>query len=126
VTAEVSGGIGWGLGGPSHLGVLFDERPGFLRKITAMRGLYAIVDTRTLRARAIDVVAFSRAVLAARPAALQLRAKSEPPRELLALLRVLSPLCREAGVPFVVNDRPELAALAGCDYAHLGQDDLPF
>jgi thiamine-phosphate pyrophosphorylase len=90
-----------------------------------MQGLYAIADTRTLRARAIDIVAFARAILLARPAALQLRAKAEPPRDLLALLRTLSPLCREAGVPFVVNDRPDLAALAGCDYAHVGQDDLP-
>jgi thiamine-phosphate pyrophosphorylase len=90
-----------------------------------MRGLYAIVDTRTLRARGIELVAFSRAVLAARPAALQLRAKDEGPREVLSFLRTLSPLCREAGVPFVVNDRADLAALGGCDYVHVGQDDLP-
>jgi thiamine-phosphate pyrophosphorylase len=90
-----------------------------------MRGLYAIVDTRTLRARKIAPLAFARAVLAARPTALQLRAKDDPPQELLALLHALSPLCREAGVPFIVNDRPDLAALAGCDYAHVGQDDSP-
>jgi thiamine-phosphate pyrophosphorylase len=89
-----------------------------------MRGLYAIVDTRTLRARNVDIVAFSRAVLLARPAALQLRAKNEPPRDLLGLLRILAALCREAGVPFVANDRPDLAALAACDYAHIGQEDV--
>ena len=90
-----------------------------------MRGLYAIVDTQTLRARNIDVVAFSRAVLLARPAALQLRAKNEPPRDLLGLLRTLAALSRDACVPFVANDRPDLAALAACDYAHVGQEDLP-
>jgi thiamine-phosphate pyrophosphorylase len=89
-----------------------------------MRGLYAIVDTRTLRARGIHPVAFATAVLVAKPAALQLRAKDSSPREFLALLRAISPLCREADVPFVANDRVDLAALAACSIAHLGQDDL--
>jgi thiamine-phosphate pyrophosphorylase len=89
-----------------------------------MRGLYAIVDTRALRARGLHPIAFATAVLAARPAALQLRAKDSSPREFLALLRAISPLCREAGVPFVANDRVDLAALAACSIVHLGQDDL--
>jgi thiamine-phosphate pyrophosphorylase len=63
-------------------------------------------------------------VLVARPAALQLRAKDCSPREFLALLRAISPLCREVGVPFVANDRVDLAALAACNVVHLGQDDL--
>jgi thiamine-phosphate pyrophosphorylase len=29
------------------------------------------------------------------------------------------------GVPLVVNDRPDLAALVGADYVHVGQDDPP-
>jgi thiamine-phosphate pyrophosphorylase len=29
------------------------------------------------------------------------------------------------GVPFVVNDRPDLARLAEADYVHVGQEDLP-
>jgi thiamine-phosphate pyrophosphorylase len=89
-----------------------------------MRGLYAIVDTVSLRARGIDPVALSRAVLLAKPAALQLRAKDSPPREFLGLLRSISPLCREANVPFVANDRADLAALAACGYVHIGQGDL--
>jgi thiamine-phosphate pyrophosphorylase len=90
----------------------------------AMRGLYAIVDTTALRARAIDPVAFARAVLDARPAALQLRAKDLPEDEFLTLLRAIAPLCRDAGVSFVANDRADLGALAGCDGVHLGQEDL--
>jgi thiamine-phosphate pyrophosphorylase len=91
-----------------------------------MRGLYAIADVATLAARRVDVVTFSRAVLAARPVALQLRAKDLPAREMLSLLRALSPMCRAAGVPLVANDRVDVAALAGCDYVHIGQEDLPF
>jgi len=90
-----------------------------------MRGLYAIVDTVTLRSRGIDPIAFARAVLAARPTALQLRAKDVSPRELLALLRAISPLCREAGVPYIANDRADLAALAACSFVHVGQTDMP-
>ncbi len=89
-----------------------------------MRGLYAIVDTQTLRSRGIDPVAFARAVLAARPIALQLRAKDLPPREFLTLLRTLSPLCREASVTFIANDRADLAALAACTFVHVGQTDM--
>jgi len=89
-----------------------------------MRGLYAIADTAFLRARGADVVDFTKRVLAARPAALQLRAKAETPRDALALLRALAPLARVARVPLFANDRPDLAILAGCDGVHVGQDDL--
>ncbi len=91
-----------------------------------MRGLYAIADVKTLAARGVDVIAFVRAVVAARPAALQLRAKELPAREMLSLLRELSAICRGAGVPLVANDRVDVAELAGCDHVHVGQDDLPF
>jgi thiamine-phosphate pyrophosphorylase len=90
-----------------------------------MRGLYAIVDVGTLTARRLDPIAFAEAVLRARPAALQLRAKDTPSREVLALLRELAPRCHRVGVPLVANDRPDLAVLAGCDFVHVGQTDMP-
>jgi thiamine-phosphate pyrophosphorylase len=89
------------------------------------RGLYAVVDVSSLVPRGIDPLAFTQAVLTARPAALQLRAKELEARELLALLRAAGSLCRAAGVPIVVNDRVDLAVLAGCGYVHVGQCDLP-
>src|SRR5438874_311004 len=89
-----------------------------------MRGLYAIVDTTTLAARGIDPIAFAAALLQARPAAIQLRAKEVQARELLAMLRALAPMCHVAKVPLVANDRPDLAVLAGCDMVHVGQDDI--
>jgi thiamine-phosphate pyrophosphorylase len=91
-----------------------------------MKGLYAIVDTTLLASRSTDPIGYARAVLDARPAALQLRAKNVPAREILRLLRALGPLARQAGVPLVANDRADLAALAGCDVVHIGQDDLPY
>lgn len=90
-----------------------------------MRGLYAIVDLGTLRARRVEPLAVAEAVLSAGPVAVQLRAKDAPARETLALLRALAPMCHRVGVPLVANDRPDLAILAGCDWVHVGQQDLP-
>jgi thiamine-phosphate pyrophosphorylase len=90
-----------------------------------MRGLYAIVDLSRLEARQLDPIAFVRALLLARPAAVQLRAKHAPPRETLSLLRLLAPLCRGASVPLVANDHPDWAIMAGCDMVHVGQSDIP-
>ena len=89
-----------------------------------MRGLYAIVDTGVLASRRIDPVQFAVAILEAKPAAVQLRAKQMGAREMLALLRALAPACHQAGVPLVANDRADLAAFAGCDMVHVGQDDI--
>lgn len=91
-----------------------------------MKGLYAIVDTKLLAQRRTDPIDYARALLEARPAALQLRAKDLPARAILFMLRALGPMCRQAGVPLVANDRADLAALAGCEVVHIGQEDLPY
>jgi thiamine-phosphate pyrophosphorylase len=90
-----------------------------------MRGLYAIVDVGVLSGTGLEPLPFAKAILSVRPAALQLRAKDLSAREVLALLRALAPMCRAMHVPLVANDRPDLAALAGCDLVHLGQEDVP-
>jgi thiamine-phosphate pyrophosphorylase len=90
-----------------------------------MRGLYAIVDLEALALRRMEPLDFARRVLDARPALLQLRAKLTAARDTLALARELAPLCRAAAVPFVLNDRADLALLAGADGVHLGQEDIP-
>lgn len=88
------------------------------------QGLYAIVDADALGAR--PLVPFAERVLAAgRLSALQLRAKRWGAGALLACARELAPRCRDAGVPFFVNDRPDVAWLAGAAGVHVGMDDLP-
>ena len=89
-----------------------------------MRGLYPIVDLTTLAKRNVAPLEHAAAVLTARPAILQLRAKHQSPRETLELLQKLVPLCRANGTLLFANDRPDLALLAGCDGVHVGQDDL--
>jgi len=56
---------------------------------------------------------------------LQLREKDLPDGELLARSRQLAELCRRRGVLCIINDRPDIALLAGADGVHLGQSDLP-
>lgn len=55
----------------------------------------------------------------------QLREKQLEARPLLARARLVGDVCRAEGVPFVLNDRPDLALEAGADGVHVGQDDAP-
>jgi thiamine-phosphate pyrophosphorylase len=55
----------------------------------------------------------------------QLRDKELAPRHLLERARLALRVCRGLGVPFVLNDRPDLALEVGADGVHVGQDDAP-
>jgi thiamine-phosphate pyrophosphorylase len=55
----------------------------------------------------------------------QLREKHLEARQLLARAEVAMEACRAHGVPFVVNDRPDLALAVGAQGCHVGQDDTP-
>ena len=39
-------------------------------------------------------------------------------------VRMLMPICKEKDIPFILNDRVDLAKELGCDGVHLGQEDL--
>jgi thiamine-phosphate pyrophosphorylase len=54
---------------------------------------------------------------------LQLRAKGHDLATIRRVAEKLLPLCRAAGVPFILNDFPELAAALDADGVHIGQDD---
>lgn len=87
-----------------------------------VRGLYAIVDPAACGAR--GPIETAEAILAGGCAMLQLRDKAGSDRARLEVARELRRLCARAGVPFVLNDRPDLARLSAADGLHLGQDDL--
>lgn len=55
---------------------------------------------------------------------IQLREKNLPDREWLKRVREVRILTVRAKARFIVNDRPDLARLAGADGVHLGQDDI--
>lgn len=55
----------------------------------------------------------------------QLRDKDLDARPLLDAARRALRVCHALGVPFVLNDRPDLALDVGADGVHVGQDDAP-
>jgi len=55
---------------------------------------------------------------------LQLRAKTFPVETIAAVAGEVLPICRSFGVPFILNDHPELVLPTGADGVHVGQDDL--
>ncbi|WP_284638875.1 thiamine phosphate synthase [Paenibacillus silviterrae] len=56
---------------------------------------------------------------------IQLREKKATMTEVLAWGKELRELCRRKQIPFVVNDRIDLALLLDADGVHVGQDDIP-
>ena len=56
---------------------------------------------------------------------LQLRCKDTDALPYIRLAERVATLARDAGVPFIVNDRADVALAVGADGVHLGQDDLP-
>ncbi|NDQ58822.1 MAG: thiamine phosphate synthase [Acidipila sp.] len=55
---------------------------------------------------------------------IQYRTKSVPSRDLYTACRELAHLSRNHSFRFVVNDRPDIAALVGAGGVHVGQQDL--
>lgn len=83
------------------------------------RKLYLITAARP------DLADFLEAAVRGGVDLVQVREKNLSDRELLPRLQEAREITRRLGVPLVVNDRPDLAVLAGADYVHLGQEDMP-
>jgi thiamine-phosphate pyrophosphorylase len=56
-------------------------------------------------------------------ASLQLRLKDLSDDDIRRAAEILMPIAQKAGVAFILNDRPDLAAQLRCDGVHIGQDD---
>lgn len=87
--------------------------------------LYAILDVTLARARGWEPVSLARALLAGGARVLQVRAKDLPSGGFLDLCQTVVGLARPFDAAVIVNDRADLARLAGAAGAHVGQDDLP-
>jgi thiamine-phosphate pyrophosphorylase len=84
--------------------------------------VYLVTDGRD---GADELLSFLDAVLGAGVDVLQLREKELEAGPILERAAIFREACDRHGVPFIVNDRADLAAAAGADGVHLGQDDLP-
>jgi thiamine-phosphate pyrophosphorylase len=92
---------------------VFDERFEF----------YAITDQKNSLGR--NDLEIAAALIAGGVSCLQYRAKKVSARQQWETARQLRAMCREAGLPFIVNDRADLALACGADGLHIGQDDMP-
>jgi thiamine-phosphate pyrophosphorylase len=86
-------------------------------RLARLRGLYAIVGGADPVAQAVEALGGGASVL-------QLRVKDRPAGEVLEVAERLVALARGRAL-VIVNDRADLAVLAGADGVHVGDEDLP-
>ena len=83
--------------------------------------LYAVTDRAWLDGRTLaDCV---REAIAGGATFVQLREKDLTTEEIVAEAAEIIPVCRAAGVPFVIDDDVEAARRSGADGVHVGQSD---
>ena len=85
--------------------------------------LMVITDRRLARGRSTREIATQ--ALRGGATALQLRDKAADDRDLLAAAEMMEGLAVHAGAILVINDRLDVARLAGAAGVHLGPEDLP-
>ena len=86
--------------------------------------LYAIVDVDAAAAQRLDPAGLAIAFADAGVRLLQIRAKRMAGAPLLALCEAVVDATRGAGALVIVNDRADIARLAGAAGVHVGQEDL--
>ena len=70
-----------------------------------------------------DIADFLPKVLRGGVDVVQLREKTRPDALRASTGNVMRRICQDFGVPFIMNDSPELALEVGADGVHVGQDD---
>lgn len=91
------------------------------RKFADVR-LYVLITSKMCHSSVRET---TREAIAGGADAVQLREKGLCDDEMLALAAELRDMTDETGRLFIVNDRPDIAAMVGADGLHLGQHDLP-
>ena len=84
--------------------------------------LNAIVDPE--RANGRSLVDLTRLVVAGGATLIQLRDKHGATRAMIEVARAIKAALTGTGVPLVVNDRVDVALVAGADGVHVGQEDM--
>ncbi|ADL06817.1 thiamine phosphate synthase [Thermosediminibacter oceani] len=85
--------------------------------------LYAVTERSYLHGR--DLVEAVEEAIRAGITVLQLREKDAPGREFYELALRLRELTRVYGIPFIINDRVDIALAVDADGVHVGQEDIP-
>ena len=72
------------------------------------------------------VITLSEALTTGMVSCFQLRLKSSDDEAISRASEILLPICQSYDVPFIINDRPDLAAQLGADGTHIGADDISY
>jgi thiamine-phosphate pyrophosphorylase len=86
---------------------------------------YPLVDASLLAGRGISMVEFAESLRAAGVTLLQYRDKTAGPQAVLRNAAMIAAVFAGSGTKLILNDRADLAALAGWGGVHVGQGDLP-
>lgn len=89
---------------------------------SSIRGLHAIIDLGLFKENYLGI---ARGAIEGGAGLIQLRAKGVCDRKFFEVGRALRQITRENNLPFIVNDRLDLALALEVDGVHLGQEDLP-
>ncbi len=88
-----------------------------------LSGLYVIIDPQAAQNK--DEAELARRAIAGGARLIQLRDKAREKGLQLPIALALRKLCRDAGVPFIINDHIDLAMACEADGVHVGPKDLP-
>ena len=87
-------------------------------------GLYAIIDAGVLVKRGADLSDFARAIRDAGVQLVQYRDKEAAPQTILRNAEIIRDIFAGSGCALIMNDRADLAVIAGWDGVHVGQGDI--
>lgn len=94
-------------------------------RTSSISRLYAILDLESIRALDLDPLALASAYVESGIRLLQVRAKAAGARDVLEVSRAIVDRGRSHDASVIVNDRPDIAVMAGAAGVHVGQADLP-
>ena len=89
----------------------------------SLNGLYVITDEYLTPDETVH--SYVEDALIAGASIVQYRNKTKSDEEVEEVCRTLQSLCTSYSVPFIIDDRPHLAAKIDADGLHIGKDDIP-
>ncbi|KAL2511866.1 Thiamine biosynthetic bifunctional enzyme TH1 [Abeliophyllum distichum] len=87
--------------------------------------LYAVTDSRMNKKWGRSITDAVKAAVEGGATIVQLREKDADTRDFLEAAKTCLEICRQHGVPLLINDRVDIALACDADGVHVGQSDLP-
>lgn len=87
-------------------------------------GVYLVTDSTPAILGERDIVDVVKASLRGGVTCVQYRDKTMDHAILIETARKLHAVCKDAGVPLLINDHVDVAVEIGCEGVHIGQDDI--